>query len=90
VALTREASKSGFYLQTIAGFTSDPDGDGLLYTNTGQFAFQALPETYDSTGLNKFIVNEAGVIYGQDFGDAAAIGAWPGANPTTAGWRVVQ
>ncbi len=90
IALGREATKSGYFFQTIAGFTTDPDNNGQLFSNTVQFAFQARPETYDSTGLNKYIVNEVGVILAQDFGENLTIAAWPGPDPTVAGWRITQ
>ncbi len=118
IALLRNASKSGYFLEAIINnvdpltgligpvYAQDPDGDLLLYTNTGSLGFQAFPETYDSTGLNTFIVNEGGVIYGFDFGDTCGVMAtippgyvvvppnnvpfWPAVNPTTVGWRVVQ
>ncbi|MBI3269523.1 MAG: DUF2950 family protein [Planctomycetes bacterium] len=98
IALTRTSSKSGYFFRSLTknlagtNYALDPDGDTLLTSNSGEFAFQARPEVYNSTGVNTFIVSEAGVIYGRDFGNAAAANAdqWPSANPSSVGWRVLQ
>ncbi len=98
LALARCSAKSGYFFQAMTtdqnavAYETDPDGNGQAWSNNGVFGFQSYPETYDSTGLNIFIVGEGGVIYGRDFGNNAFGNgdAWPGANPTTAGWRVVQ
>jgi len=92
LALPRTSGRSGYLFQAMAPYETDPDGNGQAWTNLGQYGFQARPEIYDSSGLNTFIVNEAGVIFGQDFGNnlAGNAAAWPGPNPAAAGWRVVQ
>lgn len=98
IALTRTSSKSGYFYRAMTknfagtNYAADPDGNGQSFTNTGEFGFQARPETYNSTGVTTFIVNEAGVIYGRDFGDALAANGdlWPDPNPASVGWRVMQ
>ncbi|MBI3269522.1 MAG: DUF2950 family protein [Planctomycetes bacterium] len=102
IALARTSAKSGYFYRAmtkdLAGAlyaptgAGDPDGNGQAFTNNGEFGFQARPEVYNSTGVNTFIVNEAGVIYGRDFGNAIVANGdvWPAANPASAGWRVVQ
>ncbi|MBI3272066.1 MAG: DUF2950 family protein [Planctomycetes bacterium] len=98
IALTRTSAKSGYFYRAqttnLAGtaYATDPDGNSQAFTNSGEFGFQARPELYNSTGVNTFVVNEAGVIYGQDFGNSATANAdqWPNANPASVGWRIVQ
>ncbi len=92
IAMVRSSSKSGYRFRGMPGFRSDPDGNAQSWTNSASFGFQARPEIYYSTGIQTIIVNEAGVIYARDFGDnnPANADAWPGANPTSAGWKVVQ
>ncbi|MBI5365997.1 MAG: DUF2950 family protein [Planctomycetes bacterium] len=98
IALARTSAKSGYFYRSMTknfagiAYAADPDGNAQLYTNTGEFGFQARPEVYNSTGVTTFICNEAGVIYGRDFGNAAAANGdvWPDPNPASKGWRVVQ
>jgi len=98
IPMNRLAPRSGYYFrmmwwtETFQLLWTDPDGNGQWWTNTSRFAFYARPQTYDSTGRNFFIVNERGVIYARDFGNANwwNVWFWPGSNPTASGWRVVQ
>ncbi len=97
IALNRAMSKSGYWFRAIeldqneAPLATDPDGDGRKWTNVGAFGFQARPGTYDSTGLNTYIVSETGAVYGRDFRNSLPQNAraWPGPNPITQGWRLV-
>lgn len=98
IPLPRLASKSGYFYRMMsqdaygAAYALDPDGNGQSWTNPAQFAIQAYPEVYNSTGLNTLIIDSAGIVYGRDFGNASPTNAdaWPGANPAVLGWRVVQ
>jgi prepilin-type N-terminal cleavage/methylation domain-containing protein len=92
VALPANASKSGYLYRAMPAYESDPDGNGQTWTNTASFGFQARPEAYDGSGLHTFIVNDAGVICGRDFGNnhPANAAVWPGSNPSAFGWRIVQ
>ncbi|MBI3269520.1 MAG: DUF2950 family protein [Planctomycetes bacterium] len=100
-AFVQNAPKSGYLYRAIANdlstvpvanYRADPDNNGQDWTNTARFGFQARPSVYNSTGINTFIVNEAGVIYRRDFGQNVAGNAssWPAANPSTFGWAQVQ
>ena len=73
------------------------DADAEICENGSKFGFGAMAESYSSSGVNTFQVNEGGVIYGLDQGQAYEVWAgapdWEGGNdPTTAAtpWRVVQ
>ena len=71
------------------------DTDALATEGGSQFGFRGYPDVYATTGVNDYIVNEEGVIYGRDTGAqtvGTAPGNWPAVDPTTAAppWRVVQ
>ena len=93
-------AKSGYLVEALQfdedgrPFAQDLNGDGKACENPARFGFRVTPEVYGTTGVNTYIVNEEGVIYGRDLG-WSAVGtpaAWPGKDPTTARepWRVVQ
>lgn len=90
--LTRSGPKSGYYYSCMPAFRADPDGNLQTWTNTSSFGFQARPDVYYNTGVNTFIVNEAGVIFSRDFGNSLIANAavWPGPNPTTVGYKIAQ
>ncbi len=100
LALSRTAPRSGYFFRAMKlnadgePYAADADGDGNAWTHDSEFGFQARTEKYDQAGggVTTFIVSEAGVIYGMDFGDSLPGNAesWPGMNPTASGWRVVQ
>ncbi|MBI5365995.1 MAG: DUF2950 family protein [Planctomycetes bacterium] len=101
LAFIPTASKSGYWFRALvndlsilpgAAYATDPDANGQAWSNTAGFAFQARPERYSSTGLNTFIVNQAGVVYKRDFGTNLPDNAanWPAANPVTFGFGPVQ
>ncbi len=70
-------------------YRQDPDGDGRSYTNTDKFALCAVPREYGKTGKMTFIVNEQGVVFEKDT-KGKPIADWPGADPRTQGWSVVN
>ncbi|MBI3096649.1 MAG: DUF2950 family protein [Planctomycetes bacterium] len=68
---------------------------GTLACHEFSYAFMAMPDTYNATGIRKFIMNESGVIYGVDGGDNSFIATWPGSDPTAVTlngrfWAAVQ
>ncbi len=80
------------------------DHEGIYYAgadgsgrNPGRFGFRAVPAVYGTTGVNVYMVNEDGVIYGRDEERGAEADPpradWPYrvTDPTTAPgpWRVV-
>lgn len=92
VALLRSVAKSGYRYRCMPAFRTDPDANGQAWTNSSSFGFQARPDTWNSSGNNTFIVSDSGIVYSRDFGNANPANAdvWPGANPSTAGWKIVQ
>jgi len=50
--------------------------------NSNQFGFMAAPDTYASTGIRSFIVNEEGIIYGADTGAVGEMGTGYGPGTT--------
>jgi prepilin-type N-terminal cleavage/methylation domain-containing protein len=96
-------AKSGYLYQAM---TTDENGNayqdtaivdvnGNSYYNSASFAFQANPEVYNSTGVNTFIVNQAGTIYRFDQGTNTAWLTWPGTDPSQVAapngpWSTVQ
>jgi len=84
-------SKSGYLFRAM---TFDENGElynqyyvnGVKATNLSKFAFVAYPETYGTSGVRTFIINEAGTIYYMDPGSDSAkiVLQWPGENPTEA------
>ncbi|MBI5365996.1 MAG: DUF2950 family protein [Planctomycetes bacterium] len=101
LAFTRNSPRSGYFYRAqiidnstvpATAYRADPDGNGQTWTNTMGYGFQARPDVYNTNGVSTIIINQAGVTYQQDFGSNLAANAqnWPGANPTSAGWRVIQ
>ncbi len=96
IALSKKKPLDGYWYAAIRldpqgqPYATDPDGNGQAWTNTGGFAFCAFPVEYGKPHRPTYIVNEGGVIYEQDLGKGEPVEAWPGMNPTTSGWRVVQ
>lgn len=76
---------------TDGAYAKDEDKDGKAWTAPYMFGFCAYPAKYVK-GAKTFITNEEGVIYEKDLGPDATEGAtdWPGRDPTTSGWSVVQ
>ncbi|MBI3271923.1 MAG: DUF2950 family protein [Planctomycetes bacterium] len=70
-------------------YASDPDGNGQKWTSTSRFAFRGRPEQFGRSGVNFFMINQAGVLYRQDFGtgDPTYARNWPGGMPDQVGWR---
>lgn len=96
--LLQSAARTGYLFRAVqtdaAGkpYATDPDGDRLAWTHVESYAFQARPERYNATGINTFLVDQKGLIYGKDFGNNAAenAAAFPGESPKLEGWRIVQ
>ncbi len=93
-------AKCGYFVEVLqfdedgSPYAQDLNGDGKACENKSKFGFRVTPQAYGTTGINTYIVNEEGVIYGRDLG-RSAVGmpaVWPGVDPTTARepWRVVQ
>lgn len=61
---------------------------GQKCCNSNKFAFCAYPAEYNVTGVRTFIVNEKGIVYCRDLGDAKPIDKWPCEDPTKEGWGV--
>ena len=112
VAVVPPEPKSGYHYQALANnleglpiaavaYASDTSANnGVVdpYNHRSSFGFIAMPSVYGREGVNIFIVNEEGVVYGVDNGESAAnsplgefsllggIGVtdtWPAADPTT-------
>lgn len=84
------APKSGYRFQAMVTdakglpYNQNPVGPNkLLATNSGKYAFIAYPDVYATSGINTFIINEAGIIYANDTGSDAnkIILTWPGLCP---------
>ncbi|GEM_PF-1583741 len=96
-AYTNEEAKprDGYWVKPITRdakgepYNQDVGGDGLKQTNRAEYGFCAYPARYGESGRITFIVNEEGMVYGKDLGPDAREGVeqWPGADPTTDGWR---
>jgi|GEM_PF-1962466 len=86
-----EASK-GYWLgalkkdETATPYCQDADGDGASETNPAKYGFRAWPAEYGKGGKMTFILNEEGVVYAKDLGAGGSCEAWPGEDPTKAGW----
>jgi len=90
-ALVKTAKLGYFYRAML----TDEDGkpynvnavgtNSIAATNNSKFAFVAYPETYGTTGINTFIVNQEGTVYVCDCGSdkAKVVLQWPGANPVS-------
>lgn len=73
-----QTPKSGYYFRSMgddltvggSGLSSNEVG-GVAACNSGAFSFMAAPDVYGSTGVNSFIVNQAGTVYRVDVGSAA-------------------
>jgi prepilin-type N-terminal cleavage/methylation domain-containing protein len=53
----------------------------VLACNSNQYGFMAAPDVYATSGINTFIVNEAGAIYRSDTGVNGEIGNMMSGNP---------
>ena len=93
------APKSGYYFQAMELdenrnlYNQNEVGENKIkVTNNTKFAFVAYPETYGSTGINTFIVNENGTVYKKDTGGhyASKVLNWPGEDPTQQGWQPTE
>ncbi|MFH1227823.1 MAG: DUF2950 family protein [Planctomycetota bacterium] len=84
-----ESAKSGYWFRAMlhslaAGaspYAANAVGaSNILATNTTSFGFMAAPQTYPTSGVNHFIVNEGGTIYSTDPGTnlevLAAVNKW--------------
>lgn len=88
----------GYFMQVMThdqsgdAYARDDDGDGQAWTNEHHFGWLAFPERYGQGGQSIFVLNEGGIAYGKDFGDAnpQPATAWPGINPALQGWKVVR
>ncbi len=92
------APKNGYWLRVMktddggVAYVLDGDGDGVSNTNPAKYAFCAYPAEYGKGLTLTYIVNEEGVVYEKDLGPDAkeGIDAWPGADPTTKGWKACE
>lgn len=68
---------------TLPAAAVPPGGQAKISAcNTGKYAFCAVPEKYDYTGIRTVIVNQDGVLYYVDTGSNTPILRWPGKDPT--------
>lgn len=97
--------KKGYYFQAMfkdeTGNSYNQNTVGtnkIKATNSYKYAFVAYPAVYGKTGIRTFIINESGVIYGQDTkGDSDKIILdWPGIDPVQVkgtdgkSWHIVE
>jgi len=90
-ALVKAAKSGYFYRAMLTNENGNPYNvntvgtNAIAATNGNQFAFVAYPETYGTTGINTFIVNQKGTVYVCDCGSdkAKVVLQWPGANPVS-------
>jgi hypothetical protein len=83
--------KSGYFFRAMLtdenGKTYNQNEMGITKikaTNSSKFAFSAYPETYGSSGIDIFIINEKGIVYSTDPGsdsESKIVLQWPGPNP---------
>jgi prepilin-type N-terminal cleavage/methylation domain-containing protein len=97
VVCAAPASKSGFYFQAMTTNASGgpyqvdgADADANAWENNAEFAFQASPERYTTTGVNIMIVDADGIIWKKDLGVVVPVLIWPGTDPSTLGWSKVE
>ena len=99
--LPEPVPKSGYFVEALTvdengqAYAKEGHGNDRPSWNQKKFGFRTVPAIYGETGTNTFEVNEAGAIYGRDFGygaesDRSPAGWEGGADPTKAGWRWVQ
>ena len=84
------APKSGYWFQVMeldesgGPYNQNEIGENKIpATNNTKFAFVAYPDVYGSTGINIFIMNEAGTIYQTDPGsdEDKIVLQWPAKSP---------
>ncbi|MEW6026333.1 MAG: DUF2950 family protein [Planctomycetota bacterium] len=81
--LVRDAPGGNLYKVNTVGSTNTPACNNNLY------GFMAAPDLYGMSGVNSFVVNEAGTVYANDTGNESdkwktTSGGglnWPGTNP---------
>src|SRR5271170_6992306 len=66
----------GYYFRRLDGQGADAKGGAKSYIidgkMTGGFAYVAYPAKYDESGVQTFIINQAGVVYQKDLGKDGA------------------
>lgn len=50
-------------------YHQDPNGDGIYATNQHTWGVVVWPDSYDSSGIRTFVINQEGVVLGADLGD---------------------
>jgi type II secretory pathway pseudopilin PulG len=97
VAAGAPSPKSGYYFQAmstdengVAYQVDGADADANAWENTSDYAFQANPDKYNSSGISIFVVNGNGVIWKKDIGNTNAVLIWPGDDPSSAGWSKAE